>query len=319
MKPSDGKLPQPFSATIREEKGEDGSIILVGPWRSPSNLLKGQSYADHASIHDDSTAQGLGFRGGTIEGPTHFSQFAPLLQRAFGVAWFEFGSISVNYKQASYEGEQLQARLIQSAAHCASITMVKQDGTVVLIGSAEVGGYREKSAVGQKLAASRALSEPRILAGCYPGLSAPRVVVRLDLERPSGALYPFSLAEKLKVITEPSPWYSGNAHTPWTRAILPVEMISVLCQSVADQDPFPISQPVVGLFADQEISVLDGPLYPEVDYELERQILHLSETPKTESMWIRTKIRERATSRLCAEMLLNQAFLKASSELYSPQ
>ena len=102
MKPSGEKLPQPFSATIREERGEDGSIILVGPWRSPSNLLKGQSYADHASIHDDSTAQGLGFRGGTIEGPTHFSQFAPLLQRAFGVAWFEFGSISSNCAMYSF-------------------------------------------------------------------------------------------------------------------------------------------------------------------------------------------------------------------------
>ncbi|WP_198534151.1 hypothetical protein [Aquidulcibacter paucihalophilus] len=316
MTPSDGMLQHPFSATIREERGQDGSIILVGPWRRPINLLKRQSYANHASIHDDATAQGLGFQGGTIEGPTHFSQFAPLLYHAFGSSWFDFGSISVTYKQASYEGEELQARMSQVASDSANLSMVKRDGTVVLMGNAGVGSPPENSFARQRLAASRALAEPRILAGCHPGLAAPKVCIRLDAKTPLGGLYPFSLVEKLDVITEPSPWYSEETNTPWTRAILPVEMISVLCQSVADQDPFPIRQPVVGLFADQEVVVIDGPLYPGVNYELERKIVHLSETPKTESMWIRTMVREKATSRLCAEMLLNQAFLKASSELY---
>jgi hypothetical protein len=49
---------------------------LIGPWRTPVQMLAAQEYDAHASIHDDSTAQKLGFRGGTIEGPTHFSQFA---------------------------------------------------------------------------------------------------------------------------------------------------------------------------------------------------------------------------------------------------
>ena len=53
--------------------------LLVGPWRSPKQMLHAQVYDSHASIHDDATAQKLGFQGGTIEGPTHFSQFAPLL------------------------------------------------------------------------------------------------------------------------------------------------------------------------------------------------------------------------------------------------
>ena len=44
-------------------------------------MLAEQTYDDHVSIHDDATAQKLGFKGGTIEGPTHFSQFAPLGDR----------------------------------------------------------------------------------------------------------------------------------------------------------------------------------------------------------------------------------------------
>ena len=51
---------------------------IAGPWRRPHQMLHAQVYDSHASIHDDATAQKLGFQGGTIEGPTHFSQFAPL-------------------------------------------------------------------------------------------------------------------------------------------------------------------------------------------------------------------------------------------------
>lgn len=307
---------RPFSAKVCEEGGEDGMIVLTGPWRTPSNLLTRQTYADHASIHDDSTALSLGFRGGAIEGPTHFSQFAPLLLQAFGLAWFNYGSISVNYKNASYEGEELQATLIVTPQNLAYISLTKRDGTVVLVGTAGVGSGCENTLARQRLALARPLAAPRILAGCRPGLVAQKICVGLERETPLGDLYPFSLVEKLHVITEPSPWYLEGTSTPWGRAILPVEMISVLCQSVALQDSFPIHQPVVGLFLDQEILVVDGPLYPGVDYELEREIVRLSESHKTESMWIRTKIREKSTKRLCAEMLLNQGFLKASSELY---
>src|SRR4051812_32039276 len=51
---------------------------IAGPWRTPRNMLVHQEYDDHASIHDDATAQKMGFKGGAVEGPTHFSQLTPL-------------------------------------------------------------------------------------------------------------------------------------------------------------------------------------------------------------------------------------------------
>lgn len=39
---------------------------LIGPWRQPRQMLQAQTYDAHASIHDDATAQKLGFKGGTI-------------------------------------------------------------------------------------------------------------------------------------------------------------------------------------------------------------------------------------------------------------
>ena len=57
--------------------------------------------------HDDATAQKLGFQGGTIEGPTHFSQFAPLCERIWGKAWFETGCLSAHYRNPAFEGEEV--------------------------------------------------------------------------------------------------------------------------------------------------------------------------------------------------------------------
>ena len=93
-----------FSASLSEEGG-----VWAGPWRGPRQMLSDQSYDDHASIHDDATAQKLGFKGGTIEGPTHFSQFAPLGEAMFGRDWFARGCLSAHYRSPVYEGEEVRA------------------------------------------------------------------------------------------------------------------------------------------------------------------------------------------------------------------
>ena len=50
--------------------------VLVGPLREPRNLAANVA----GSIHDDSQAQKLGFRGGTVAGSIHMEQFPPLLE-----------------------------------------------------------------------------------------------------------------------------------------------------------------------------------------------------------------------------------------------
>src|SRR5712691_1032189 len=116
------------------------SDSLVGPWRRPHQMLNAQVYDSHASIHDDATAQKLGFQGGTIEGPTHFSQFAPLCASVWGQSWFEAGCISAHYRNPSFEGEEVQAMLAKpepGQKQC-QIQMVKRDGTEILRGTANI-------------------------------------------------------------------------------------------------------------------------------------------------------------------------------------
>jgi hypothetical protein len=149
---------------------------FAGPWRRPHQMLHAQVYDAHASIHDDATAQKLGFQGGTIEGPTHFSQFAPLCVSLWGNAWFETGCISAHYRNPSFEGKEVQALLTKpepGEKQC-KIQMVKRDGTEVLRGSASVGQDASPTALDQRLPELKPLADPVILRDVKVGLKTKR-------------------------------------------------------------------------------------------------------------------------------------------------
>jgi hypothetical protein len=301
---------------------DDTPDALVGPWRQPRQMLNAQVYDSHASIHDDATAQKLGFKGGTIEGPTHFSQFAPLCERLWGRDWFETGCISAHYRNAVFEGEEVQAILEKPAdgGHHCVIKMVKRDGTEVLRGSISIGLNAPPSALDIRLSDLKPLTDAVILRDVTVGMTTAPQVVRMDFDQHMGKLYPFSLAEKLKVITEPSPYYSseGGSGSPWGRAIIPVEMLSVLFQHGAKDDRLPVKGPAVGLFADQEIRLMRGPLFVGEDYRLARKVVALSGSKRTESLWVRTEVFD-GSDALAATMLLNLATLKESYAAYDQE
>jgi hypothetical protein len=142
-------------------------------------------------------------------------------------------------------------------------------------------------------------------------------VVRMDPDQYIGALYPFSLNQKLAVITETSPWYSEGVASPWGRAIIPLEMVSVLAEYSSGAARFPTKGPAVGLFADQEIRMIDGPLFVGEDYLIRREIVAIAESRRTESYWVRSRIYDAAGVVQKAEMLLNHATLKDSYAGYA--
>lgn len=291
---------------------------LSGPWRAPRNMLGEQRYDGHASIHDDATARKLGFAAATIEGPTHFSQFEPLAAALWGNSWFESGCLSASYKAACYEGEELSAHLERDPANAdrAVIFMIKRNGTEVLRGTASVRSAAP-TALDEKLAS---LCEPDphrvILREVAIGMKRPRLAVQMDFDLPMGDLYPFSLAQKLDRITERSAWHLANADTPWGAPVLPLEMVSVLIHHVASSDPWQLRQPRVDLFVDQEIRLERGPILAGREYEIEREVVGLSQSRRTESMWVRTQVYEAGSDMLVAEMLLNTASMKDSYPAY---
>ena len=64
----------------------------------------------------------------------------------------------------------------------------------------------------------------------------------------------------------------------------------MLFQYRAEGRPHAGRGPAVGLFADQEIRLLRGPLFVGEDYQTEREVVALSGSRRTESLWVRTTV-----------------------------
>lgn len=293
----------------------DTPLYLCGPLREPKQMLADQQYSGHSSIHDDNMAEKLGFRAGPIEGPTHFSQFVPLLAEIWGRDWFERGCFSAHFQNMVVEGEQVRAFVERPAPGATRVRCwaEKADGTPVLEASASLGPDDGPSLLDERMARLRPPERLVILADLQVGMQGAREErVRMDADQHMGDLYPFSLNQKLERITENSPWYSQADSSPWGRAIIPLEMVSVLAEYSSKLAAFPVRQPVIGLFADQEIRMVDGPLFVGEDYLIRREVVALSESKRTESYWVRSRIYSADGSQLKAEMLLNHATLKHS-------
>jgi hypothetical protein len=301
-------------------------LTVTGPWRSPIQMLQEQGGGKGATVHEGETAADLGLAGAPIEGCTHFSQFDPLAVALWGDAWFERGCISSHFRTMVVEGEDVQASLTVGSptATSAAISAQKADGTPVLAGTASLGdgegGLDAPSALDARLASMQ--GDPGELF----------VLDRLELgtvvedDRPSsvdhpsrnGSSYPFSLDEKLAKITEPHPWYTaeGAASSPWGRAVLPFEMVSVLANKAAWG--LPVRQPSLGLFLDLEIRLVHGPVFVGQDYLLRRELVGLSQSRRTESMWVRTTLTDAGTGEVAALVLLHSGVFKASYPDYPP-
>ena len=292
--------------------------LLKSKFRKPRQMLGDQEYDGHLSIHDDNMAEDLGFPGAPIEGPTHFSQFVPLLHRVFGDDWFVKGCISVHYQNMVVEGEEVQAMVEKSpdTSGMVKIFAQKPDGTPVLKGTASCGPNYGETELDKKMSVLRPSSQLVILSDLrvgQKGTGNPESV-RMDMDQHMGDMYPFSNKQKLEKITETHEFYEGE--TPWGGPVIPLEMISVLTNYTSDRSGFRTKGPAIGLFAGQQIKMLDGPLMIGKDYLLEREIIALSESRRTESNWTLTRVLCTDSEKVKAEVILNSAILKDSYDNY---
>ena len=297
-----------FETPIVEREG-----VLSGPLRAPANMLIEQEYGGHKSIHDDAEAERLGFKAGPIEGPTHFSQFDPLLVHLWGQDWFAHGCISCHYKNMVVEGEQVRVFVKPVSDTRAECWAEKADGTPVLEASATLGPEHGETLLEARMARLRPPGELVILSDLHVGMIGKEdEMVSMAADQNMGALYPFSLTEKLAKITERTPWYDDAAASPWGRAIIPTEMVSVLAEYSNRKAGFPTKGPAIGLFADLEIRYVNGPLFVGEPYLIRREIVALSQGRRTENYWTRTRIFDAAGETQMAETLLNHGVLKHS-------
>jgi hypothetical protein len=287
-------------------------ITLTGPLRSPAQMLAEQEVDGHASVHDAAAAASMGLAGAPIEGPTHFSQFDPLGVLLWGQTWFERGCISSHFRTMVVEGEQVQASMTTVDERSAQIEAHKADGTPVLAGSASIGPDHPQSTLEARLAAQGDPGELFIIDQLEVGMRRDDGTASITHDERNGPGYPFSLAEKVARITEPHPWYTpeGGKDSPWDRAIVPIEMISVLANKTGRG--FPVRSPVLGLFLDLEIRLVNGPVFVGQEYTLAREIVGVGQSRRTESYWTRTTLGDADSGETVAVVLLHSGVFKDS-------
>ncbi len=284
-------------AAIQEHDG-----VLTGPLKAPANLA-----ADAAgSIHDDETAQKLGFRGGTVAGSVHMQQFPPMLVRAFGPEWFETGTISTYFRNATMHGEPVQPFAKVPARRTdaqTDIWMHRDTGALVLEGTASVGNPGVPTCIDERLANLPERGETRILELARPGTTTP--------EEPVHRTDPVRRERQLQAMTEPLDWYDGP--TPWGGPIVNPGVAVGLFRG--PERHFNLRREgVVGLFGAIEIRHLNGPIFEDRAYTCSGELLAVGETPKSEYIWYRSTLHEQG--RDVAQMVMMLRFMKASSPLW---
>ena len=284
--------------------------VFVGPIRRSVN----NAHNIRGSIHDDATATKLGFRGGTVAGSIHLELFPPLLLRAFGKRWFERGTISMYFLNATTDREAVRAFVKEPVGRASlpadatdaqvDIWIERDDGMRVAEGTASVGNPEEPTALLRRPLDRFDPGELRILGGLKAGDR---------FEECDAFLTKNAMAERMKVITEPMEWYTKPS--PWGGAIAtPATMVQLLyAQSIATLRG-KLGQ-AVGLFGAIELRNINGPVLVEHPYRVGGSIVALGQSPKTEYMWFETALNE-ADGKRIAEMRMLLRFMKASSPKY---
>jgi hypothetical protein len=279
--------------------------VFVGPLRRSENNARNVK----GSIHDDATATKLGFRGGTVAGSIHMELFPPILHKAFGRRWFERGTISMYFLNATTDREAVRAFVRQPDRDAADaqvdIWIEREDGMRVAEGTASVGNPQEPSALLRRPLDRFEAGQLRILGGLKVG-------DRFD--ECDAFLKKDAMAERMKVITEPLEWYTKPS--PWGGSIAtPATMVQLLySQSIAT-----LREKLgraVGLFGAIELRNIHGPVFVEHPYRVGGSILALGQSPKTEYMWFETALDEPDGGQRVAEMRMLLRFMKASSPKY---
>ena len=275
---------------------------LIGPWRTPRN----QNNSTPGSIHDDATAQRLGFRGGTVAGNIHFEMLAPVLLKALGPRWFERGSLSIEFKYAAQDKEQVRGivSLPPEGAQDAQVDVLIEhsNGETVGLGTASVGEKTEKTWLGAKDLSKYDMGEYEILRDVRPG------DVLVDQESVTSQTL---TDNRNRVNVEPMDWYVTKS--PWGA---PIVTPTLLVRSLVAYTPLLRERQVrgVGLYGAIEIRNLNGPVFVGETYRLGGEVVARGQSPRSEYFWFESHLDD-ASGKRAAEMLMQLRFMKGSGDL----
>ncbi|MEM7000067.1 MAG: hypothetical protein AAF529_04730 [Pseudomonadota bacterium] len=277
--------------------------MITGEWRQPTNTAAHQK----GGIHDDATATDLGFKGGTVAGSIHMEQFTPLLEEAFGEAYWRSGGLSLYFRSATVDQEPVRCFIAAPEQvgdiRRAAVWMENEAGTLILSGTASCDGHDAGSELRARLAEIRPVTELRILDQIQVGDRVDGVEVLVENEH---------VDRQLQVITEPMACYQTTER--FGARVLPMTGIVRSFDPAEQRIVTAAKQPFVGMYGAIEIEYINGPVFSEKPYQSSGEIAGLTDSPKTEVLW-RDMLLEQDGQPI-ARMLKMDRILKDSSPLW---
>ena len=277
--------------------------VIQSEWRKPTNTSKDEK----GGIHDDDTAQKLGFDGGTVAGSLHMEQFPPLLVRHFGEDWWRHGNLSMYFKKATFDGDPVRAFLESVSDNQARVWMENEAGDLVMSGTAALG-EDPNSELRNRLQNVRPPTDLRMLSKIEPGKPSKDLLVTVEHK---------AIDERLKVITEPMSLYTDNPadQKTWGGRVLPVAPFVHLFR-LLELEIAPINGPYVGLYGAIEMQYLNGPVLSNTQYQVNGHAVAVSESPKTEVLWYEATLSDPQSGLPVARMIKMDRLMKDASPLW---
>jgi hypothetical protein len=291
---------------------------LIGREVRPTN----RHYA--SGIHDDSTAQAAGFRGGTIAGSAHLDTLVPLAIGLFGDSWFRSGSISMTFRYATTDGEPTIANVTKDSAvdhpgqHACQVTlsrtaMMDPEAAPTLVGEGTLGAPNAKGAT--HLHQSPLRHNP-------DSLRILQSVKQFDTIGPltdTINAYDLSLRCEKGLITEPLDWYRTTpehlAVNPFGGSIASPSAIIDSANRVVSAALLPLLPPAVGMWSALEVQFVRGPVFTGREYVVTGHIAALSDSPKTEVIWQDMALNDEHG--VVATVRVQSRFVKSTSPLWA--
>jgi hypothetical protein len=234
-------------------------------------------YQDAGSIHDDSTARELGFRGGTIAGSAHLDPFVPLGTSQFGSRWFESGSVSMYFRHATLDGEETTAKIVRptsTSSWMGNAVVETPEGVVVGEGTIGFGEPQVHTALGG-----------RDLRHSNEGLQLLSNLRQGDGFSSEGTIDARQVQDRCQSgeITEPLDWYANKS--PWGGAISPPSSIINLVSDAAGDALLGRIGSAVGLWGALEVRFLGRPVPLDASLMVRGVVVATGESPRTETLW----------------------------------
>ncbi|WBL35215.1 hypothetical protein O0235_10485 [Tepidiforma flava] len=235
--------------------------------------------------------------------------FPPLLRAAWGRRWFERGTLSMYFLNATTDREAVRAHLRVPPEGAADAQVdawvLREDGMQVAQGTASVGEPGVPTALLARPLERFEPGELRILASVQKGHRFEPVTVRCAPEEQE---------RRLAVTTEPMDWYRGEG-SPWGGAAGDDRAARADALREERGRRWRSGFGAVGLFGAIEIRNVNGPALVGEEYTCTGEVIAVGQSPKTEYLWFETGLDDAAGKRV-AEMRMLLRFMKASSSLY---